>query len=64
MGRIKLRELINKLEEVSENGKNDNLTIEIFELYYVGEYEGIGKVYNDYEIKRYKNNIRIIILYR
>lgn len=31
MGRMKLRELINRLEELSENGKNDNRDVLVFD---------------------------------
>lgn len=39
---MKLRELINRLEELSENGNNDNFEVHIFEPYYTGDYHGMG----------------------
>lgn len=58
---MKLRELINRLEELSENGENDNLIVHVFEPYYVGEDEGIGKFHVACRVKRHKDNIRIIV---
>lgn len=34
MGRMKLRELINRLEELSEDGENDNMEIVYDDSYY------------------------------
>lgn len=58
---MKLRELINRLEELSENGKNDELTVHVFEPYYVGEDEGIGRFHVACRVKRHEDVIRIIV---
>ena len=56
-----LRELINHLEETSENGKNDNLDIEVFKPYYVGEDKGEGESSYHCRVKKIGNVVKLII---
>lgn len=58
---MKLRELIQRLEEFSENGKNDSIEVEVFETYYVGKNNTMGPYHVVRDIKKHKDKIRIVI---
>ena len=60
---MKLRELINRLEELSENGKNDEFEIHTFEPYCPGDYHGMGSFEIPHTVLKHKkdNVINIII---